>query len=433
MSAGDRFDKHASDVLRRQGSDLVAAARSWCDEHAPTLPSMAIDWCRARRAPDIVKVIRIATMEEPLLGKMFEDLLMPARPGEHPSVDALFPLMVLWPIRGVPERYGDALAVWARERARVEHSCAGRPYLAAMSLRKWPELAYAMLEALEKEPGLPCPNCRADAQSRAHRRRVMVVLTRRRERLEHHVLDDEAVAAISVSDVLEDGVRALTCDVARLGGLPPRLLSGIREAAASGNPIERLQSLRVLLASPTDQEQAIRRLAGWVSERDVVVDFMLNGVLDGACMGVGWGRDNHNLARKVLPFTSSLWQRHSAFQRSPMYPLRCLFSSDDDEGAWNRVRDCVAEHLLETALRSTASRAIRMAALDAFEALEPGGDGSAITALARVRDDREIAARAKAVQRALRQKARKGRLADSELAVDDAWRVYWSSVDRTEP
>lgn len=433
MSADDQFDKHASDVLRRQGSELVAAARSWCDQYAPTLPRMAIDGFPMKRAPDVVEVIRIATLEDPRLKEMFADLSMPVPAGQRPSVDELFPLMVLWPIREHVGRYADALAVWGRERARVEHSCAGRPFLAAMSLHKWPELAYAMLAALQNEPGLPCPNCGADARSRAHRRRVMVLLTRRREGLEHHALDDEAVAALSVSDVLEDGVRALTCDVARLRALPSGLLSGIREAAASGSPIERVQALRVLLASPADQEEAVRRLASWVSDRDVVVDLIVNGVLDGACTGAGWGRDKHNLARKVLPFTSSLWQRHSPFQRSPMYPLRCVFSSDDDAGAWDRVRDCVAEHLLETVLSSTASRASRMAALDAFQALEPGGDGSAIRALARVRDDGEIAARAKEVQRALGQKAKKGRLADSELAVDDAWRVYWSSVDRTEP
>ena len=437
MSTGDRFDKRASDIVQRsRGAAQVAAARAWCDQFAPHFPHMAIDgWPLLKRAPDVVEVIHIATLEEPILGKMFVDLAAPPQPGQLPSVDAHIPLMVLWPIRESPEKYPAALAAWARDRGGMDHSCTGRPYLAARSLRGWPALAYAILEGLEAERLWACAGCRLSGPACLHRWRTNIALTRVVERLDPHPLDEDALQAITAGDLLGDeAVRPIACQLVSVGALPARLLDAVREAATKGNPLERVQAVRLLLASRTDQEDAVRLLASWFMERDVAVEYFANNdILHAACTGAGWGREHHNLARKLLPFTASQWRWENPMHANPMYLLRCLFSRSDEDGAWERVRECVAEHLLETAVN--APTAERMAALDAFEALQPGGDGSAVRALRRVQGDEAVVARARAVQTALAARLRdRTRLTDSELAIDDAWKAYWSSLKgREEP
>jgi hypothetical protein len=238
--------------------------------------------------------------------------------------------------------------------------------------------------------------------------------------------DAAALATTPTEVVLQDEIaRAHARKLFAQGRALSPLLHRVHAVVDDEYAEDRFAALALLLASPAHHARAIERAAAlW--ERDPMNAMF--GELAGACQGPGWGR--RHLPKKLLPLTRVLWRRFRPVGLVRSWPLHFLYrlvAGDPAEAGWERVRECVGEHLLQLALDGASPEGVRRAALDAIAVLQPGGDGSIAIALSKVAGtgSEDLRTRAREVQREV---ARSHRTADGELAVDDAWEVFWRAV-----
>lgn len=428
-----RFDHEASRVMQLpDGPARSQAAGEWCDAHGPSVSMMALDVALdlrsvRRHAAHVGDVIAIAASGHQLLREILRGVEEDAAAaGRAASTDALLPVLVLWPVRANGELYCGSLVEWAQKRIAMEGPCRSAARIAAFFLRRWPELSYAIADVLRSIEvrrhtcGLSYEGtCAETVQTR-------VVLTRILEGRESHQLDAVALQSARIETVLgDDGARSAACKLAAKGRLPPALVQAAVAAMTEAPPWLRARALRLLLASKGHQEEAVRMMASsYGTGHPVNILWGTDNALDAACTGDGWGRKA--VREKLLPLTDAIWRRENQLR---WHPLWRLLATDDDAGAWERVRECVAELLLKRVLSTASAPAVRTAALEALDVLHPGGDGSFAKALGKIDRESELGRRASEVQRRWKKQTS---IADGELAVEESWNAYWKTIDARE-
>lgn len=414
-----RYHWAATDIVTRfEGeSERVAAARVWCDKFAAHLASPNITLAAmvspSRHTANVKLLLELVARAEPGL-HVLAPLGNIARRAEHmPHCDALLPIAVLWSVRDQPDCYAGKLAAWAE--AHSDWKCEeSRPGYLALWLRNLPELAYGLLAGM-RAGGRRCMTCQQPVVGAWLAR---VSLARLAEKAEPHPLDRDALVTVPPAILLHDeGLRRSARRLLNQAREPPELARAIDGTLMrKDTPEDNWAALALALASPQRQDAALNEVvARWRAEPGGPWWHHLRG----ACTGHGWGRER--LPKRMLPLVEAMWQ---PTQLSPMFWLQQLVVDDDEEKAWEKVRECVAEHLLQLAL-SREEQKVRSAALDALGVLQPGGDGSIARALGKLKDDPDIADRVRGTRAAI---ASKRRTIDAELAVDDARTAFWKAV-----
>jgi hypothetical protein len=413
-----QFDWEATEVVTGfEGEARVQEARKWCDRHVKMLASPGFTLGMRPASRHVVHtrlLLELAGTSQAGLCLLAPRLGSIARGSDRiPDCDALLAIAALWPVRDEPDRYPEALRAWAAARAGIR--CGDDRYgHLAFWIRNLPDLAHALLAGL-REKSHRCTECHKPIGECWTAR---VTLARLAEGLESHPADGTALEAISGDVLLRDDVaRGAARQLFAIGREPERLARVVHDALRGEDGENRGAALALALSSPRLQEEAIAMVVSLLSAEP---DWPFFYQLSGACHGPGWGR--RHLPKKMLPLTRVLW---CPSKFSPMHLLFSLVSTEGDAAGWERVRECVAEHLLQLAIEPTETMPVRHAALNAMLELHPGGDGSAVRGLSKLKDNAQLTERARDVQRLLK---RSDRTTDGELAVDDARAVFFRGV-----
>lgn len=411
-----RFDREATKITEiKDPLARAAAAKAWCDVHGTNVCLMALSF--SQRVPSVERhvrhvcdVIRLALTSHPILHVLLSSV--DEAVGVPATGDPLLPLVALWQVRDDRDQYFATLKDWVATRAEIDGPCASAAWpIAVFALSSIPDLATPLLDLLgQLSAQRPCHSSTCWACNGTWR--ALYALRR------YAADDHSAIDALETNAILQDDQ---ACTIARKQRLPPRLLDAARVAVAcASDDSVAVRALGLLFASSADHPQAVDALAKWVLENGARAG-VLHGAtwIDGACVGgEGWGRKTR--PKKLLSLSAALWRRDN---QSHCHLLSRLLSSPDDIATWEYVRECVAEHVLQRALDSSAPDAERRRALDALSVLHPQGNDSFAKALGKLYTHETLGARARQVARDWR----RGdcRTEDGELAVDEAWTVFW--------
>jgi hypothetical protein len=382
-----------------------------------------------RHVDNVARLIVLVARSEPGLAPYVDQLeTAAALESRRPIRDVLLPLAAIWPVRDKVAQHADALRAWSRaHRAYVVRSMDWDPGgVAAYALRAFPKLAYALVadrSPLEDRHG-------AHEISGRERWATLTVLQRAIDNDKDCPFRGEEVEHLSARVVLSDpAARLLARDLLETGRAPERLREIVEAGFRAPVIEERYAALAFLFASPSEQDRALRLLVDLVkTDGASSARYELAGVFGSGRHG--WGRDE--LGQRLRPLTQALWRdvpmKPFAKAAWPLSFLAPLFRSEKPEDEWERLRDCLAELLLDIARDAARTDRERVAALDALVPLQAGSGPSFYRALGLVNDTDEMRARAHAVRTRIKRDRDEYGKRDAELALDDAWTAYWSAA-----
>jgi len=437
------FAKHeedplaAADELLRRGFDgkqLEEASVAWCDFYADRRPALGSSSATHDDGSLIVDMVLRAYATSELLGAWAVEEKQRPRPvmwDAEPVVDLL---LDCWTVKDDAAALLPVVRAWARRRHEADRRTA------ALALRALPEIAYSLLGPLEYKPTAhPCFGCKVHPRPAADSgfAHLCLVRARRRDGLAPHTNDDAVLAALPSEAVVEEPSLMFMLRQWLHDGLaiPSAIAVAVERACEDPQHSHRWRNAVVLMCGrPEDacHRRAVAALANRMLTHEEPAtawkEFFGRPNGDermGLFTGRGWGRKARR--RKLLPLARAFLAREVWPTEPWAKALTAFFNEKAAPDPAEAQREVLAEALLHRVLDPAVSQEQRVRALEGLRTLQPGGDGSLIKALGKLRGS-ELEALATDVRKTLRTR---GTPMDADLALGDACEVLFGSTNGT--